>query len=108
MEPHPTCGRPSERGQADSFPGTVWLGRLVVAPAPARVRAGRVTFTPGARTAWHTHPLGQTLHVLTGRGLAQARGGRGRAPRRGATVWPPPGGEHWPAAAPDCVMVHLA
>jgi quercetin dioxygenase-like cupin family protein len=108
MELHPTGERPSERGPADSFTGTVWLDRLVVAPVPARVRAGRVTFTPGARTAWHTHPLGQTLHVLTGRGLAQARGGPVRVLRPGDTVWIPPGEEHWHGAAPDCVMVHLA
>src|SRR3982751_6187156 len=100
--------RPPPRARAEWFTGTVWQDPIVEAPAPARIRAVRVTFTPGARTAWHTHPLGQTLHVLTGRGLAQARGRPVRVLRPGDTVWITPGEEHWHGAAPDCVMVHLA
>lgn len=99
---------PTTRGRAEWFTGTVWLDRLVQAPAPARVRASRVAFEPGARTAWHTHPLGQTLHVLLGRGLVQAGGGPGRVIRPGDTVWIPPGEEHWHGAAPESSMVHLA
>jgi quercetin dioxygenase-like cupin family protein len=80
--------RPSTRAPADYFTGTVRIDPVIEAPAPARVRAAVVTFEPGARTAWHTHPLGQTLVVLSGLGLAQAEGGpvrrSGRATRYGS------------------------
>jgi quercetin dioxygenase-like cupin family protein len=108
MELHRGGGVPTAPGPADWFTGTVWLDRVVEAPPPARVRAARVTFAPGARTAWHTHPLGQTLHVLLGLGLIQARGGPIRFIRPGDTVWIPPGEEHWHGAAPSATMVHLA
>lgn len=99
---------PSKRASADSFTGTVWQDPIIEAPAPARVRAGRVSFEPGARTAWHTHPLGQTLHVLSGVGRIQAWGGPMRIIRAGDTVWIPPGEKHWHGAGPDTGMVHLA
>lgn len=99
---------PTGRGSPDWFTGTVWQDRIVEAPAPARVRAVRVTFEPGARTNWHTHPLGQTLHVLAGNALVQRRGGPVELARPGDTVWIPPGEEHWHGATPDALMVHLA
>ena len=81
---------------------------VVSAPDPARIRAATVTFEPGARTAWHTHPLGQTLVVLSGAGLAQTDGGPVTPLRPGDTVWFAPGEKHWHGAAPDCAMSHLA
>jgi quercetin dioxygenase-like cupin family protein len=78
------------------------------APAPARVRGATVTFEPGARTAWHTHPLGQTLIVTAGRGLAQSWGGELREIRAGDVVWFPPGEKHWHGAAADTAMTHIA
>jgi len=78
------------------------------APSPARVRAVSVTFEPGARTAWHTHPLGQTLVVTSGKGLAQSKGGPLREIRAGDTVWFAPGEKHWHGAAPDTAMTHIA
>lgn len=98
----------SMQGHSDYFTGTVWLDRIVQAPAPARVRALRVTFVPGARTAWHTHPLGQTLHVLSGVGLFQTEGDKAVVIRAGDTVWIPPGEKHWHGAGPTTTMVHLA
>ena len=104
-----SCGSiPTRRGPADSFTGTVWQDPIIEAPAPARVRAGRVSFEPGARTAWHTHPLGQTLHVLSGLGRVQMWGAPIREIRAGDTVWIAPGEKHWHGAAPTSAMVHLA
>jgi quercetin dioxygenase-like cupin family protein len=104
-----TCGSlPTRRGPADSFTGTVWQDPIVEAPAPARIRAGRVSFEPGARTAWHTHPLGQTLHVISGCGRFQTWGGEIREIRPGDTVWIPPGEKHWHGAGPQTGMVHIA
>jgi quercetin dioxygenase-like cupin family protein len=100
--------KPTRRGPADSFTGTVWQDPIIEAPAPARIRAGRVSFEPGARTAWHTHPLGQTLHVISGVGRAQALGGPVREIRAGDTVWIAPGEKHWHGAGPDTNMVHIA
>ena len=99
---------PTRRGPADAFTGTVWQDPVIEAPAPARIRAGRVSFEPGARTAWHTHPLGQTLHVVSGVGRAQAWGGPVREIHAGDTVWIPPGEKHWHGAGPNTGMVHLA
>ena len=99
---------PTRRGPAEWFTGTVWQDPVVETPAPARVRAARVSFELGARTAWHTHPLGQTLHVLTGVGRAQTWGGPVHEIRPGDTVWIPPGEKHWHGAAPTTGMVHLA
>jgi quercetin dioxygenase-like cupin family protein len=108
LEIHSPGGTPTRRGNADWFTGTVWQDPVIEAPAPARVRAARVSFEPGARTAWHTHPLGQTLHVLSGVGRVQAWDGPVREIRPGDTVWIPPGEKHWHGAAPDSAMVHLA
>ncbi len=99
---------PTRRGNPDYFIGTVWQDVIIEAPEPARVKALRVSFEPGARTHWHTHPLGQTLHVLSGLGRVQAKGGPVRVIRAGDTVWIPPGEKHWHGAAPDAFMVHLA
>jgi quercetin dioxygenase-like cupin family protein len=98
----------TRRMSADWVTGTAWNDGIVEAPTPARVRAARVSFEPGARTAWHTHPLGQTLHVLSGVGRAQTWGGPIREIRPGDTVWIPPGEKHWHGAAPTTGMSHLA
>jgi len=98
----------SKQADAAYFTGRVWQEPVVEAPEPARVRALRVTFEPGARTAWHTHPLGQTLHVISGIGLIGTRGGPVEEIRAGDTVWIPPGEEHWHGATPDRMMCHLA
>ena len=99
--------RSCRRGPEDWFTGTVWLDEIVIA-APARMKAFRVSFEPGARTAWHTHPLGQALHVLTGVGLVQLQGHPAQTIRPGDTVWIEPGEVHWHGAAPGHTMVHLA
>ena len=99
---------PSRRGSADWFTGTVWQDPIIEAPPPARVRAAFVRFEPGARTFWHTHPLGQTLRVISGVGRVQSWGGAIREIRAGDTVWIPPGEKHWHGAAPTIAMLHLA
>ena len=108
MDIHAAGARPSVRPSKDYFTGTVWQDPVVTAPAPARVVAAKVSFEPGARTAWHTHPLGQTLVVLSGVGLVQAKGGPIREIRAGDTVWIPPGEIHWHGANATNGMVHLA
>ncbi len=100
--------RPTRRASADAFTGTVWQDPIVEAAAPARAKSVRVTFEPGARTNWHTHPLGQSLHVLSGTGRVQTEGGPVRTIRPGDSIWIPPGEKHWHGAAPDSIMVHLA
>jgi quercetin dioxygenase-like cupin family protein len=100
--------QPSKRQPADYFTGTVRLDPLMEAPEPARVRAAAVTFEPGARTNWHTHPLGQTLVVTAGAGLAQVWGGPIRVIRPGDVVWFPPGEKHWHGASPTTAMTHIA
>lgn len=100
--------QPSVQGQAEYFTGTVRVDSLFQAPAPARVGGGKVTFEPGARTAWHTHPLGQTLLVSAGAGLVQERGGSVRMINPGDVVWIPPGVKHWHGAAPATAMTHIA
>ena len=99
---------PTRRGATDSFTGTVWQDPLIEAPSPARLRGARVSFEPGARTAWHTHPLGQTLHVITGAGRFQSWGGPVREIRPGDTIWIDPGEKHWHGAGPTTAMVHIA
>ncbi len=108
MDIHPAGSKPTRRGPAEWFTGTVWQDPIIDAPAPARVRANRVSFEPGARTAWHTHPLGQTLHVLSGVGRVQKLGEPVREIKAGDTVWIPPGEKHWHGAAPTTGLVHLA
>jgi len=100
--------RPTLRAPKDYFTGTVWQDPIVSAPAPARLAATRVTFEPGARTAWHTHPLGQTLYVVTGIGRVQTEGGPVREIRAGDVVWIPPGEKHWHGASPTNGMTHIA
>jgi quercetin dioxygenase-like cupin family protein len=99
---------PTQRAPADAFTGTVWQDPIIEAPAPARIRAARVSFEPGARTAWHTHPLGQTLHVISGVGRVQAWGGPVQVIKAGDTVWIPPEEKHLHGASPENGMVHLA
>lgn len=108
MDIHPVGSRPTTGPNPDYFTGSVSFDPVIDAPEPARVNALRVSFAPGARTAWHTHPLGQTLHVLSGSGLVALRDAAPRRIRAGDTVWIPPGEEHWHGAAPDTAMVHLA
>ena len=99
---------PTRRGVTDSFTGTVLQDPLIEAPSPARLRGARVSFEPAARTAWHTHPLGQTLHVISGVGRFQSWGGPVREIRPGDTVWIDPGEKHWHGAGPTTAMVHIA
>jgi quercetin dioxygenase-like cupin family protein len=98
----------SIRAPSSYFTGTVWQDPVIEAPEPARVRATKVSFEPGARTAWHTHPLGQTLHILSGVGLVQSWGGPVRSVRAGDVVWIAPDEKHWHGASADIGMVHLA
>jgi quercetin dioxygenase-like cupin family protein len=100
--------RPSGKGAAEYFTGTVRMDPLVEAPDPARVAAASVTFEPGARTAWHTHPLGQTLIVTSGCGRAQRWGGPIEEIRPGDVIWFAPGEKHWHGAAPATAMAHIA
>ena len=100
--------RPSGKGPGAYFTGTVRIDPVIETAEPARVRAAVVTFEPGARTAWHTHPLGQTLFVVSGLGLAQAWGGPVQEIRPGDTVWFAPGEEHWHGAGPTTAMTHIA
>lgn len=100
--------RATRKGPADWFTGDVWVDEIVVGTAPLRLRAYRVSFAPGARTAWHAHPVGQTLHVLTGVGLVQLAGGPVEEIHPGDTVMIAPDERHWHGAAPGNTMVHLA
>ena len=105
---HPAGSRPSTRPNPDYFTGDVWMDPVHAAPAPARLNAIVVRFDPGARTAWHTHPFGQTLYVLSGKGLICRRGDRPQTILPGDTIWFDPGEEHWHGASPDVGMTHLA
>ena len=100
--------QPSGKGPADWFTGTVRIDPLFTAPTPARVAGAAVTFEPGARTAWHTHPLGQTLVVLSGLGRVQREGGPVEEIRPGDVVWIPPNERHWHGASPATAMSHIA
>jgi quercetin dioxygenase-like cupin family protein len=100
--------RPSSKGPAEYFTGTVRIDPLIDAPTPARVRGASVTFDPGARTAWHVHPLGQHLIVTAGCGRAQRWGGPIEEIRPGDIVWFAPGEKHWHGAAPTTAMTHIA
>ena len=104
-----TCGStPSRRAPAEWFTGTVWQDPIIETQAPARLRSNVVSFDPGARTAWHTHPLGQTLYVVSGCGRAQVWGGPIREIRAGDVIWIPPGEKHWHGAAPTTTMTHIS
>jgi quercetin dioxygenase-like cupin family protein len=100
--------RPSQRGPEDWFTGTVRVDPLFQSPEPARAAGAYVTFEPGARTAWHTHPLGQTLIVTAGFGRVQRDGGPMEEIRPGDVVWFPPGLKHWHGASPTTAMTHIA
>lgn len=100
--------KPSGNGPAEWFTGVVRIDPLFQAPDPARVAGASVTFEPGARTARHTHPLGQTLIVTAGAGLAQRWGGPIEDIRPGDVIWSPPGEKHWHGAAPTTAMTHMA
>ncbi|ADZ71426.1 (R)-mandelonitrile lyase [Polymorphum gilvum] len=108
MDIHRAGSRPTGRANLAYFTGTVWQDPIIESPPPARAVALRVAFEPGARTNWHTHPFGQTIHVLSGVGRAQVWGGPVREIRPGDTVWFAAGEKHWHGAAPDSQMVHLA
>jgi quercetin dioxygenase-like cupin family protein len=99
---------PSVKGSAEWFTGAVRIDPLFQAPEPARVSAGMVTFEPGARTAWHTHPLGQTLLIVSGLGWVQREGGPVEEVRPGDVVWFPPGLKHWHGASSTNAMTHIA
>lgn len=108
MEIKRSGSQPSEVGSAAYFSGTVRIDPLFQAPEPARVRGASVTFEPGARTAWHTHPLGQTLIVTAGCGLAQRWEGPIEIIRPGDVIWFAPGEKHWHGADPTTAMTHIA
>jgi quercetin dioxygenase-like cupin family protein len=108
MEIKRAGSEPSERGPSDWFTGTVRIDPLFRAPEPARVSGATVTFEPGARTAWHTHRLGQTLIVTAGCGRVQRWGGPIEEIRPGDIVWISPGEKHWHGASPTTAMSHVA
>lgn len=108
MEIKRVGSQPSAKGPEDWFTGAVRIDPLHSAGAPARVACASVTFEPGARTAWHTHPLGQTLLIVSGSGLVQRDGGPVETIHPGDIVWFPPGEKHWHGAAPKTAMTHIA
>ena len=98
----------SIKGPSEWFTGTVGIDPLLQAPDPALVQCAVVTFEPGARTAWHTHPLGQTILIIAGFGRVQRDGGPVEAVRPGDIVFFEPGEKHWHGASPNCAMSHIA
>jgi len=100
--------RPTSKGPAEWFTGSVRIQPLFESPEPARVRGASVTFAPGARTAWHAHPLGQTLIVTSGLGRAQREGGPIEEIRPGDVVWFAPNEKHWHGATRSKAMTHIA
>ena len=108
MEIKRNGSQPSGKGPAEWFTGNVRIDPLFQAPAPARVSVASVTFEPGARTAWHSHPLGQTLIVTVGCGRVQNWDGRVEEIRPGDVAWCPPGEKHWHGAAPTTAMTHIS
>jgi quercetin dioxygenase-like cupin family protein len=108
MEIKRSGSQPSRSGPAEYFTGTVRIDPLFQATAPARAVGASVTFEPGARTAWHTHPLGQTLIVTAGCGKAQCWGGAVETIRAGDVVWFPPGEKHWHGATSTTALTHIA
>ena len=108
MKIHPAGSRPTRRAPSEHFTGTVWQDPIIAAEAPARIVAARVSFEPGARTNWHTHPLGQTLYVISGIGRFQTKGGPVQEIRPGDVVWIPPGEKHWHGGSPTSGMTHIA
>ena len=108
MEITKSGSQPSAKGPADWFTGSVRIDSPFQRPAPARIGGATVTFEPGARTAWHTHPLGQTLIVTAGCGRVQRDGGPIEEIRAGDIVWFEPGERHWHGASPTTAMTHIA
>ena len=108
MEIKRSGSQPSGKGPADYFTGTVRIDPLFNPPAPARAVGASVTFEPGARTAWHTHPLGQTLIITAGAGYAQRWDGPIEAIHPGDVVWFAPNEKHWHGATPTTGMTHIA
>jgi quercetin dioxygenase-like cupin family protein len=108
MEIRRSGAQPSGKGPVEWFTGSVRIDPLIAPPDPARVVGAHVTFEPGARTAWHTHPLGQTLIVTSGLGWVQHEGGSIEEVRPGDVVWIPPGEKHWHGATPTTAMTHIA
>jgi quercetin dioxygenase-like cupin family protein len=100
--------QPSAKGSAENFTGTVRVDPMFPATAPSRVSAGHVTFEPGARSAWHTHPVGQTLVITSGFGWVQQWGGPKQEVRAHDVVWFPPGVKHWHGASAATAMTHIA
>ena len=100
--------RGCRKGPEAYFTGTVWIDEIVTGASPSRLKANHVSFAPGSRTAWHTHPVGQTLHVVQGLGLVQLAGQPPQVIRPGDTVSIAPQERHWHGAAPGKTMVHLA
>ncbi|MFN8521033.1 MAG: cupin domain-containing protein [Chloroflexota bacterium] len=100
--------QPTTKGSAEMFDGDVWFDVVARGEPPSRVRVNVVRFAPGARTAWHAHAVGQTLHVTEGVGLIQARGGEVLEIHPGDTIHTPPGEWHWHGAAPGHFMTHIA
>jgi quercetin dioxygenase-like cupin family protein len=108
MEVKRNGSQPSIKGPAEWFTGQVRIDPLFQAPEPARASGALVTFEPGARTAWHTHPLGQTLIVVSGCGWTQCAGGPKEEIRAGDVIWCPPGHKHWHGATATTAMAHIA
>ncbi len=108
MEISRSGSQPSQKGPADYFTGTVRIDSRFQGKPPARIGGAIVTFEPGARTAWHTHPLGQTLIVTSGCGWVQVEGGPKEEVRPGDVVWFPPGEKHWHGATATTAMSHIA
>jgi quercetin dioxygenase-like cupin family protein len=108
MDLHLAGSRASRRAPKEYFTGTVWQDPIIVTAAPARLVVNRVSFEPGARTNWHSHPFGQTLYVVAGLGLVQKEGEAVREIRPGDVVWIPPGEKHWHGGSPTNGMTHIA
>ncbi len=108
MNLRPNGSQPAGKGPAEYFTGNVRIDPLFVAPDPARARGASVTFEPGARSAWHTHPLGQTLIVTSGCGWVQSAGGPKTEIRPGDVVWCPRNEKHWHGATKTTAMTHIA
>ena len=100
--------QPSSKGQAEYFTGSIRIDPLFEAKEPGRAGGVSVTFEPGARTAWHSHPLGQNLIVTTGCGLVQSWGGAVEKIRPGDVIWSSPGEKHWHGATPTTAMTHIS
>jgi quercetin dioxygenase-like cupin family protein len=108
MDIHLAGSRSTRKAPKENFTGTVWQDPIIATEAPARLVVNRVSFEPGARTNWHTHPLGQTLYVIAGVGRVQTKGGPMREIRPGDVVWIPAGEKHWHGGSPTTGMTHLA